>query len=372
MRGAPAALRDALQPGEEIRWHGRPHPTKGLGWAVFISLLGFFLLMLIARPNPNALMTINDVPVHDPATRRAIRLLFMAVTTATSLFFPYQLLRRLRTIYAVTDRRVLVLAGLGLPGAVHSFPPWSIWGTERPDKPSADAVGRLLILRAKPREKPDRADEWLVQFSAIRDDIGAQAAINRLVAAPKPLIGREHALVPPPERLGAAFASRLRPDEVLLWAAQPEPVRYARTVLFGSVFILLLLFPFFLLMRATGVFDVVTTGFGVCLLLAPVLAWFRASWTGFGITTQRVIVLDHTPLLGRETSWPLDAIESVLRPWSPKRAGSLTLCGGRRLDTEDNPARLVLRALPDIAAAEAALFVALEGRRRRHLPWRTP
>lgn len=363
MTEPPAALRQALLPGEEIRWHGRPHPTEGIGWAVFISLLGLLLLLLIARPNPDALMTINDLPVHDPATRRTIWLLFMVIAATMTLFFPCQLLRRLRTTYAVTDRRVLVLAGIGLPGTVQSLPPRSIWGTKRPDKLSADAIGRLLILRAKPREKRDRAAEWLAEFSAIRDDIGAQAAINGLVAAPCALMD-DRPVVVLPEGLAASLHWSLRPGERLVWAAQPDRARYALGALVPALVMGLFLAPFVVAFITMSIVDPFMLILAVVVAAGPVLAWREAAGIVFAITSERVIIQQRRKRRMGEVAWPLAAIESIHRSWSKGRGGTLLLRDGRRPDHDGHAATLVLRALPDAAAAEAALFIALDGLRR--------
>ncbi len=363
MTEPPAALRQALLPGEAIRWHGRPHPTEGIGWTILVSLLGLLLLLLIARPNPDALMTINDVPAHDPATRRTIWLLFMVIAATMTLFFPYQLLRRIRTTYAVTDRRVLVLAGIGLPGTVQSLPPRSIWGTERPDKLSTDAIGRLLILRAKPREKRDRAAEWLAEFSAIRDDIGAQAAINGLVAAPRALIGDRPAVVLP-EGLAASLHWSLRPGERLVWAAQPDRARYALGALVSALVMSLFLAPFVVAFLTGSVFDPFMLILAAVVAAGPVLAWREAARLVFAITTERVIIQQRRKRRTGEVAWPLAAIESIHRSRPRGRSGSLALRDGRRPDHDGHPARLVLRALPDATAAEAALFAALDGLRR--------
>ncbi|NGM21001.1 hypothetical protein G3576_13335 [Roseomonas stagni] len=364
MTEPPAALRQALLAGEEVLWHGRPHPIAGIGWTVFVSLFGLLLLLLIARSGGTAAMTMNDVPVHDPATRWTMRLLFMAVATATTLFFPYRVLRRLSTIYAVTDRRVLVLAGIGLPPSVQSFPPRSIWGTERPDKPSADAIGRLLILRAKPRQKRDRAVEWLVEFSEIRDDIGAQAAINGLVAAPRALIGHRPAAIVRPEGLAASLHWSLRPGERLVWAAEPDRARYALGALVPALVMALFLAPFVVAFLTGSVFDPFMLILAAVVAAGPVLAWRDAARLVFAITTERVIIQQRRKRRTGEVAWPLAAIESIHRSPPKGRSGSLALRDGRRPDHDGHPARLVLRALPDAAAAEAALFVALDGPRR--------
>ncbi|MGX9964259.1 hypothetical protein ACVFYP_13095 [Roseomonas sp. F4] len=361
MTEASPALRDVLPPGEEIRWHAQAPLSDGIGVSIGISLFGLIWTLLIVAADPEARMLLNDTPVQDPLTRQVIWIQFMIVGFAMMLALPFHVIAAPRMRYVVTDRRVLELIRLRGLGRVHSNLPSRIWGTVPSDPSDTPRQEAIRILRHAPHHKgPGRAD-WITEFPAMRGSPGAVAAIRTLVAAPKPLIGHQHILMRVPERLRAAFATRLRPDERLLWAAQPDPIRYARSILIGSVLILAFLAPFFLLMRATGAFDIITIGFGAWCLLAPAMAWFRASWTGFGITTQRVIVLDHTPLLGRETTWPLAAIESVSRPWPQKQGGSLTLRDGQRLDMKHNPATLVLRALPDIAAAEVALFVALDG-----------
>jgi hypothetical protein len=352
-----------LLAGEQVLWHGRPHPIAGIGWTVFVSLFGILLLLLIARSGGTAAMTINDVPVHDPATRWTMRLLFMAVATATTLFLPYRVLRRLSTIYAVTDRRVLVLAGIGLPPSVQSFPPRSIWGTERPDKPSADAIGRLLILRAKPRQKRDRAAEWLAEFSAIRDDIGAQAAINALVAAPRALISDLPAAMRP-GGLAPSLHWSLRPGERLVWAAEPDRARYALGAMVPALVMSLFLAPFVVAFLTGSVFDPFMLILAAVVAAGPVLAWRDAARLVFAITTERVIIQQRRKRRTGEVAWPLAAIESIHRSPPKGRNGSLALRDGRRPDHDGHPARLVLRALPDAAAAEAALFAALDGARR--------
>ncbi len=364
MTEPPAALRQALLPGEAIRWHGRPHPTEGIGWTIIVSLFGLLLLLLIARSGGTAPMTMNDVPVHDPATRKAIWLLFMAVAIATTLFFPCLVLRRLRTTYAVTDRRVLVLTGLGFQAAVQSFPPRSIWGTERPDKLSADAIGRLVILRAKPRQTRDRAAEWLAEFAAIRDDIGAQAAINALVAAPHALIGDWPAAVVRPEGLAASLHWSLRAGERLLWAAQPDRARHALGALVPALVMSLFLAPFVVAFITASFVDPFMLILAALVGAGPVLAWRDATGLVFAITTERVIIQQRRKRRMGEVAWPLAAIESIHRRWSKGRTGTLLLRDGRRSDREGHPATLVLRGLPDAAAAEAALFAALDEPRR--------
>ena len=348
----PPGLRQALLPGEAIRWHGRPHPAKGIGWSVFISLFGILLALLIAEPSPEGTITINGVPTDDPAQRKAAWLVVLTIAIAMSLALPLQVLWALRTIYPVTDRRALILVRMGMLGGLHSVLPWRIWGTERPDKPSMDAVGQLLILRPRPRAGTSQS---LAVFYAIRDDIGAQAAINALVAVPRAFIDDQPAPVAPPEALAASLFASLRPGERLLWAAQPDRARFALASLIRVVVFLLVIGPV-----PVVILSPIGLGALVLLLIAFILAWPLLAW----IRAPHIILQDRRRDRGGETTWPLTAIESIKRTPPTAPFGSLALQDGRQLDEEDRPATLLLRALPDVAAAEAALFMALDGLRR--------
>lgn len=361
MTEPPAALRQALLPGEEIRWHGRPATTEGIGWGIGLSLFGIVWTVLVARAPFDGPVLINRIPVDDPATRSAAWVVFLFVGIAMSFALPGLMMVLRRTTYAVTDRRVLELMRLPVIGSLHSYLPARIWGTERADKRDAEAAGQLDILRRAPAGQPDGGGGALVRFFAIQDDIGAQAAVHALVAAPRPTM---HGAPGPAPDLQALFDPTLRPGEVLLWAAQPDRARYAWATLVPSVLILFFLSPVFVAVLHDQFSDPIAIGYGAFLLVAPGLAWRRASFTAYGVTTERLIVLDRRPGRGIRTTWPLAAIESIERTWPLAGAGSLAVRHGRDRDAEGHPARLVLRALPDAAAAEAALFIALDGRRR--------
>ncbi|WP_203070474.1 hypothetical protein [Falsiroseomonas ponticola] len=361
MTEPPAALRQALLPGEEIRWHGRPAATEGMGWGIGLSLFGILWTVLVARAPTDRAIFINNVPIDDPATRLAAWILFLVVGIAMSCALPVLMMVFRRTTYAVTDRRVLELMRLPVIGSLHSYLPARIWGTERADKRGAEAAGQLDILRRAPAGQRDGAGGALVRFFAIQDDVAAQAAVHALVAAPRPTM--RGAAGPAPD-LQALFAPTLRPGEALLWAAQPDRARYAWATLVPSVLILFFFSPVFVAVLHDQFNDPIAIGYGAFLLVAPGLAWRRASFTAYGVTTERVIVLDRRPARSIRTTWPLAAIESIERTWPLAGTGSLAVRHMRDRDAEGHPARLVLRALPDAAAAEAALLVALDGPRR--------
>ncbi|SFK53768.1 hypothetical protein [Falsiroseomonas stagni] len=361
MTEPPAALRQVLLPGEEVCWHGRPRATEGIGWGIGLSLFGIFWTVMVARAPFDGPIFINNVPVDDPATRWAAWAVFLFVGIAMSLALPGLMMAVRRTAYAVTDRRVLEVMRLPVIGSLHSYLPARIWGTERANKRGAEATGCLDILRPAPSGQPAGAGGALVRFFAIQDDIGAQAAVHALVAAPRPTM---HDAPGPAPALQALFDPTLRPGEALLWAAQPDRAAYAWATLVPSVLILFFLSPVFVALLGDQFSDPMAIGYGAFLLVAPGLAWRRASFTAYGVTTERVIVLDRRPARGIRTTWPLGVIERIERSWPLAGAGSLAVRHARDRDAEGHPARLVLRALPDAAAAEAALFVALDGLRR--------
>ncbi len=103
----PEAIRDLLEENEQVLWHGRPQLRLGLS-GIDLFLIPFGLLFLaavvgvaVARPGPQ----------NDPI----VMWLFTLLAGSVGLYAAFgrlfhQLAWRRRTHYAVTDRRVLLVA----------------------------------------------------------------------------------------------------------------------------------------------------------------------------------------------------------------------------------------------------------------------
>ena len=163
----------------------------------------------------------------------------------------------------------------------------------------------------------------------------------------------------------------LRPGEALAWTAKPEAEALARS----RAGLALLGLPFLVLGlgcmaagggAATALWSLPVLLLGLVMTAAPLLARAQAPRMAYAVTTQRVLVLDATPLIGGVRELELDCVTGLERhgadlvllrdPACESEAGALWRFGFAGLAQPDAAeARLrTLLALPPAVSLQPA------------------
>lgn len=112
-------IEDELLDGEELLWAGRPTPFRAMGSSSLISAgvaLGMLLLVqgIIFGSRSMTFSATTSMPMMGPppAFFTLFTLIILLVFAVVLLSPLWQLLNAYKTIYAITDRRILILDGV--------------------------------------------------------------------------------------------------------------------------------------------------------------------------------------------------------------------------------------------------------------------
>lgn len=170
--GTDDRLRAAIEDGERVRWSGRPDRVVALLSRAVVALLAGPLLGVLAGPLlavPVALLTGGPVPLAGGATVGAV-VMPLAVILAGLPGIVVQ------PVYAVTDRRVLVVDG-GLSGGTTAVPLAAVEDVSvdvgRAERFLEVGTGTVVVATAAGRSD--------VRFSRVVDPEGVAAEVAALL-----------------------------------------------------------------------------------------------------------------------------------------------------------------------------------------------
>lgn len=177
------AVRDALQPGEQIVWLGQPHPrlTFRLGmtvWWFFVPWLTFasFIVYFVIAPKVHAFSDLAQSSVLGP--------LILPLVGMAGMSIPFWVRRTYRnTVYVITGARALIVEG-GSRIKIESFSPAELTTM---DKQADDNDDGDLVFRVD-RHKDSDGDEQIreVGFMMIEDATHVHHLLTRLASTRLP------------------------------------------------------------------------------------------------------------------------------------------------------------------------------------------
>lgn len=168
-RHAYTRVEEELMPGEELLWVGRPASpwrgsTGGVGWLSITVVIGFLLALgIILGFFPLARgMVMAPMMFFSPMwTLMILIFLLMLVMIAANPLV--RMLNTLRTTYAITNRRILIVDGI-FTTKVTSYGPDDI---ERIERRSYSGSRGDIIFRYEPRAyRTRRGNWWQTQYAS--------------------------------------------------------------------------------------------------------------------------------------------------------------------------------------------------------------
>ena len=178
-----AAIRRAMRPDETLLWLGRPErpahgPPIGVPEAYLFAIFCIVVMMVIDRLADGHPFGLADLG------KAFVVLMFAAWFAAPALFFRPRRLWRRRMVYAVTDKRALIVEETRRGVRLKAFGPAQIAFVA--DRDRGDGL-RDIVFREGPvlrRVRPDNP----IGFLGIGDAAGAARALSALRAAPRSVI----------------------------------------------------------------------------------------------------------------------------------------------------------------------------------------
>ncbi|NPV68679.1 MAG: hypothetical protein HPY64_16195 [Anaerolineae bacterium] len=168
-RHAYSRVEEELMPGEELLWVGRPAsrwrgPAGGAGWLSITAVIGFLVALgIILGFFPLARgMAMAPTMFFSPMWMPMI-LIFLLMLVMVAVNPLSRMLNTLRTTYAITNRRILILDGI-LATKVTSYGPDDI---ERIERRSYSGGRGDIIFRYEPRAyRARRGNWWQTQYTS--------------------------------------------------------------------------------------------------------------------------------------------------------------------------------------------------------------
>ena len=333
-------LEPELEHGEVLQWCGQPAPDTLVGSKWLLGILGLFLALgglvwFIASP--------GDLGAGSPMA------IFFGVALMLMLTPVWDRWTEKRTVYAVTNRRALVVSA-PWQRTVFAF---SASQAAAAQAQQADDGQTNLVFHRQVSQGKGGTRYSDVGFLGITEGDAALALVHQLAqedragaeAIPaQSASGEATALNPPVDAAcAAAVAPHLKPGEHLLWCQRPHPgmvVLHRMHHWLGLLFMVTLLSLFVFdvaLAWATsvvpapllqgwqkvglsfeGLLTALQTSVVLFALYFPVRAWLQARKTVYAITDQRAL-----------------EVEQALLPWrSPQAAATARCCTVLLIDAQ--------------------------------------
>ncbi len=179
-----ALILDELRAGERVTWVGTPHPLRYalLGLPVFVGgllTLGFscFVLAGLSEFQIGRLVAQMDAYV-------LLGLAAMGLGLGMTLWPGWLLFKASRTIYTITNHRVIIFDGGLFSTVVRSFTPDKLTEWRRRQYP--DGSGDLIFDKACTGVETDGPTDSTAGFFAVADVRAVEQMVRRLVEPPQP------------------------------------------------------------------------------------------------------------------------------------------------------------------------------------------